>query len=437
MKKIMMLILLTGSLMAQQKLFTLEESVRIGLENSKDLKIAGAKTNSADYKLSEVNSMFLPQFNILGNYTRLSDNIPAFEVTLPFSPSPVRIADPIYDNYTFKIGFSQPLFTGFKLLSSRNAAKYNLKAEEYDYSKEKNETAFGIQTAFWNYYKTAEIKKVVEQTLIQIENHLNDTRNFYSQGLVSNNDVLKLEVQYSNTKLLLIDAENNLNISKMAFNKALGFDLGSQTNVVVNPNELQTIEFNEQDLLNEALINRNELKSLSFRVEGSKENIKAAWSELYPSVYLTGNYYYSNPNPRYQPAVNEFNNNWDVGVTLSWNFWDWGKTSSKVSQAEQTKIQLETNYDMLKENIQMEVQKNYFDLLKNEEKISVNKIALEQAKENYRITAEKFDLQIASSTDLIDAESLKLQAETNLKTAEVDYQIAKANLLKSLGRNIF
>lgn len=43
MKKIMMLILLTGSLMAQQKLFTLEESVRIGLENSKDLKIAGAK----------------------------------------------------------------------------------------------------------------------------------------------------------------------------------------------------------------------------------------------------------------------------------------------------------------------------------------------------------------------------------------------------------
>lgn len=433
----MMLILLTGSLLAQQKLLTLEESIRIGLENSKDLKIAEAKTNSADYKLSEVNSLFLPQFNILGNYTRLSDNIPAFEVTLPFSPSPVRIADPIYDNYTFKIGFSQPLFTGFKLLSSRNAAEYNLKAEEYDYSKEKNETAFGIQTAFWNYYKTTEIKKVVEQALIQIENHLNDTRNFYSQGLVSNNDVLKLEVQYSNTKLILIDAENNLNISKMAFNKALGFELDLQTNIVVNPDELRLIEFDVKDFLNEALSNRNELKSLSFRVEGSKENIKAAWSELYPSVYLTGNYYYSNPNPRYQPAVNEFNNNWDVGVTLSWNFWDWGKTSSKVSQAEQTKIQLEINYDQLRENIQMEVQKNYFDLLKNEEKISVNKIALEQAKENYRITAEKYDLQIVSSTDLIDSESLKLQAETNLKTAEADYQIAKTNLLKSLGRNIF
>jgi len=158
---------------------------------------------------------------------------------------------------------------------------------------------------------------------------------------------------------------------------------------------------------------------------------------LFPSVYLTGNYYYSNPNPRFQPAKDEFNYNWDIGVTLSWDVWNWGLTSSQVSQAEQTKIQLETNYDQLKENIQMEVHSNYLNLLKTEEKVKVNKTALEQALENYRITAEKYNLQLASSTDLIDAETLKLQAETNLKTAEVDYQIAKVRLEKSLGRRIY
>jgi len=77
------------------------------------------------------------------------------------------------------------------------------------------------------------------------------------------------------------------------------------------------------------------------------------------------------------------------------------------------------------------------NLLKTEEKVKVNKIALEQASENYRITAEKYNLQLASSTDLIDAETLKLQAETNLKTAEVDFQIAKVRLSKSLGRRIY
>lgn len=437
MKKILMLILFTSSLFAQQKVLTLEESIQIGLKNSKDLKIANSKINNADYKLSEVNSLFLPQITFLGNYTRLSENIPAFEVTLPFSPSPVRIAEPIYDNYTFKLGFSQPLFTGLKLSSSKKAANYNLNAEKYNYSKEENEVAFKIYTAFWNYYRANEIKKVIELNLNQIENHLNDTKNFFQQGLVSKNDVLKLEVQYSNTKLELIEAENNLDISKMAFNKALGVDLETQTNVVVDQHQLETSSFDSSDLFDEALSNRNELKSLAFRVEGSKENIKTVKSEYFPSIYLTGNFYYSNPNPRFQPAVDEFNNNWDVGVTLSWNVWDWGKTFSKVSQAEQTKIQLETNYSQLQENIQLEVHQNYSNLVKNEEKIAVNKIAFEQANENYRITAEKYNLQIVSSTDLIDAESLLLQAETNLKTAQVDYQIAKANLLKSLGRKIY
>ncbi|GAB4291987.1 MAG: TolC family protein [Ignavibacteriaceae bacterium] len=437
MKKIIMLFLFAGSLFAQERVLTLQESLDIGLQNSKDLKISQSRINYSDAKLSEINSQFLPQFKLFGNYTRLSDNIPAFEFTSPFFPNAIRVSEPLYNNYTFKLGFTQPLFTGFKLLSSRSAAKYNLQASESDYSKEQNEVAFNIYNAYWNYYKAEEVKNVIEQTLQQIENHLRDTRNFYEQGLVSNNDLLKLEVQYSNTQLMLIEAENNLKIARINFNKALGIDLESQTKVAAIEKSMSLVNYDLSEILNEAINNRYELKSLAYRVEGSKESINAAKSTFFPSVYLTGNYYYSNPNPRFQPAKDEFNYNWDIGVTLSWDVWNWGLTSSQVSQAEQTKIQLETNYDQLKENIQMEVHSNYLNLLKTEEKVKVNKTALEQALENYRITAEKYNLQLASSTDLIDAETLKLQAETNLKTAEVDYQIAKVRLEKSLGRRIY
>lgn len=437
MKKILMLILFAGSLFAQERVLTLKESLEIGLQNSKDLKISQSRINYSEAKLSEINSQFLPQFKLFGNYTRLSDNIPAFEVTMPFSPNPIRISEPLYNNYTFKFGFTQPLFTGFKLLSSKSAAKYNLQASESDFSKEQNETAFNIYNAYWNFYKAEEVRNVIALTLEQIENHLKDTRNFYEQGLVSNNDLLKLEVQYSNTQLMLIEAENNLKIARIAFNKALGIDLDAQTKVAATEKSMGLVNYDLSQILSEALNNRHEIKSLANRVEASKEGITAAQSSLFPSVYLTGNYYYSNPNPRFLPAKDEFNYNWDVGVTLSWDVWNWGLTSSQILQAEQTKIQLETNYDQLKENIQLEVHSNYLNLLKTEEKVKVNKIALEQAEENYRITAEKYNLQLASSTDLIDAETLKLQAETNLKTAEVDYQIAKVRLEKSLGRIIY
>lgn len=434
---VIMFILFASSLFAQERVLTLQESLEIGLQNSKDLKISQSRINYSDAKLSEINSQFLPQFKLFGNYTRLSDNIPAFEFTSPFFPNAIRVSEPLYNNYTFKLGFTQPLFTGFKLLSSRSAAKYNLQASESDYSKEQNEVAFNIYNAYWNYYKAEEVRNVIAQTLQQIENHLRDTRNFYEQGLVSNNDLLKLEVQYSNTQLMLIEAENNLKIAKIAFNKELGIDLDAQTKVAATEKSMSLVNYDLSEIINEAINNRYELKSLAYRVEGSKEGITAAKSSLFPSVYLSGNYYYSNPNPRFQPAKDEFNYNWDVGVTLSWDVWNWGLTSSQVSQAEQTKIQLETNYDQLKENIRMEVHSNYLNLLKTEEKVKVNKIALEQALENYRITAEKYNLQLASSTDLIDAETLKLQAETNLKAAEVDYQISKVRLEKSLGRRIY
>lgn len=437
MKKILMLILFATSLFAQERILTLKESLKIGLQNSKNLKISQSKINYSDAKLSEINSQFLPQFKLFGNYTRLSDNIPAFEFTSPFFPNAIRVSEPLYNNYTFKLGFTQPLFTGFKLLSSRSAAKYNLQASESDYSKEQNEVAFNIYNAYWNYFKAEEVRDVIAQTLQQIENHLRDTRNFYEQGLVSNNDLLKLEVQYSNTQLMLIEAENNLKIARIAFNKALGIDLNAQTKVAATEKSMSLVNYDLSEIINEAINNRQELKSLAYRVESSKEGISAAKSNWFPSIYLTGNYYYSNPNPRFQPAKDEFNYNWDVGVTLSWDVWNWGLTSSQVSQAEQTKIQLETNYEQLKENIQMEVYSNFLNLLKTEEKVKVNKMALEQASENYRITAEKYNLQLASSTDLIDAETLKLQAETNLKAAEADYQIAKVRLEKSLGRIIY
>ena len=437
MKKLLIIILFASSLFAQEKILTLKESLEIGLKNSKDLKISKTKLNYADSKLTEINSQFLPQFKLLGNYTRLSDNIPPFEVTMPFSPNPIRISEPILNNYTFKFGFSQPLFTGFKLLSLRSSAKLNLNASEQDYSKEGNEAAFNIYSAYWNYYKTDEIKKVIAQTLQQMENHLKDTKSFFENGLISKNDMLKLEVQYSNTKLLLIEAENNLELARIAFNKAIGIELTSQTKVAASEQSYNYEKYQLANIIDEAINNRKELKSLSYRYEASKEGVSAAKSNWLPSIYLTGNYYYSNPNPRFQPAKDEFNSNWDVGVTLSWDVWNWGLTSSQVSQAEQTKIQLEANLDQLKENIQMEVYSNYLNLIKTEEKVKVNKEALDQSLENYRITSEKYNTQLATSTDLIDAETLKLQAETNLKTAEVDFQIAKVKLEKSLGRVIY
>jgi outer membrane protein len=300
-----------------------------------------------------------------------------------------------------------------------------------------NEAALNIHNAFWNYYRTQEVRNLLEQSLGQIENHLKDTKNFLENGLVTQNDYLKLQVQYSNTKLRLIEAENNLEVARAVFNKTLGLSLESKTEIFVDEAEAKTVEYDLEDLVKEAKQNRDELQSLAYRLKAADENISAARSGWFPSVYLTGNYYYSNPNARYQPLTDQWNDTWDVGVTLSWDIWDWGLTSSKTTQAEELSVQTQASLEKLNDNIEVEVYQNYLNLFKSKEKVDVSRLSLEQASENYRITSEKYHQQLATSADLIDAEVSELQAATNLTSSLIEYNLAKVRLEKAVGRRIY
>lgn len=438
MKKIIFVSLMMMSILyPQNQKLTLQESLVLGLENSKDLKISHSKVIGSDAKVSEINSMFLPQLKFVANYTRLSDNVPPFEFTTPFLPVPVKISDPVLDNYNLKLSFQQPLFTGLKLLSSKKAANYNYSATELEYSKDKNEAAFNIHTAFWNYYKNQQIKELLANSLTQTEKHLKDTKNFLDNGLATQNDYLRLQVQYSNTKLLLIEAENNLDVARAVFNKSLGLPLEAPTEILAEDINVEVVTYNIEELLTEAKSNRDELESLEYKLKATNENITAAQSTWFPSIYLTGNFYYNNPNVRVQPLIGEWNDTWDAGVTLNWDIWNWGLTSSQTTQAEELAVQTRSLLEKTVDNIEVEVYQSYLNTVKSKEKVDVSRLGLEQASENYRITKEKYNEQLATSTDLIDAEVSELQAATNLKSALVDYEIAKTRLEKSLGRRIY
>ncbi|HEX2963236.1 MAG TPA: TolC family protein [Ignavibacteriales bacterium] len=437
MKKILFINLLLPAIMfAQAQKLTLQQSIELGLKNSKDLRISQSKATTAESKVTEANSQLLPQLKFAAGYTRLS-SVPPFQVSIPGAPFPIKISDVILNNYNIRLSLQQPLFTGLRLTSLKSAAELNSKAAETDYSKDINEASFKIQSSFWQLYKAEEMLNLLNETLLQNERHLQDTKNNLENGLVTQNDVLKLEVLYSNTKLQQIEAQNNLDIAKMSFNQALGLPLNSQTAIDAGTIDTSITGYRFEDILKEAKENRGELKSMEYRLEASGEGIRAARSGWFPSVFLSANYYYNRPNQRYQPPIDVFKNTWDLGVTLNWDIWNWGLTSSQTSQAEETRVQAETSLSQLNDAVELEVYSNYLTYERSSEKISVSRQSVLQAKENYRIINDKYNAQLATSTDLIDAETAVLQAETNYNNALVDYEIAKIRLEKSLGRRIY
>ena len=430
------IILFVYSTAFSQKTHTLKELLETGFQNSKDLKISNSKVLSSSAKIDEIISQFFPQLTFNAGYTRLSD-VPAFEVSIPNIPQPIKLYDMILDNYSMKLSVQQPLFTGFRLSSLKNSSEFLNNASELDLQKDKNELALNIQIAYWNYYKTKLLKLYIDDIVKTNEAHLEDTKNLMNNGLATQNDVLKLEVALSNAKLQQIDAQNNIELARISLNKAIGISITETTEIEITNIDTSGISLNLTALINEAKDKRAELKSTDYKISAAKENISASRSTYFPSISLIGDYYFSQPNSRYQPPLNQFKGSWDVGVNLNWSLWNWGNTSSQVVQAEQNLIQTQTSLEQIKENIEVEVNENYLNIKYARDKLSVASLGIVQANENLRITEEKYKVQLASSTDLVDAQNSLLLATTNYINALVDFQISKVKLDKSLGRRIY
>ncbi len=315
----------------EQKSLSIDEAVNIGLQNSSSLHSSKMNMNYADAKWSEVDTYRLPSLSLNASYTRLSEVSP-FIINTPFGA--FNISPSIFNYYNVQLSLRQPIFTGFKLESNSNIAEYNYLASKQDYTKAEKDLIYNIKNTYWGLFKANQIKKVTEENVNQIQAHLKDVQNLFEQGLATKNDVLKVQVQLGEAQLNLIDAKNAVELANISLVNLIGLPMSTEVETTEKVEKsLKDVE--ELDsLVSKAYDARPELKSMQYRMKAGESSITAAKSDWWPQIYLVGDYYYSRPNTRIQPLVDQFNNTWDVGVSLSINLWNWGATSDRTEQAE-------------------------------------------------------------------------------------------------------
>lgn len=428
----LLILIFTVNQFAQEKLsLSIDQAIELGLKNSKMLHSSLMKVKSAEAKVKEVSAMRLPSLKLSARYTRLS-KVDPFIITTPFGSFP--IAPGIYDNYATQLSLSQPLFTGFRLIGNVKLNEELSNATNEEYNKDKSELLFNIRNSYWSVFKAQQFKKVMDETVEQMKAHLNDAKNLEKVGMLTKNDVLKLEVQYSNVLYQQIDAENAVKLSVVALNNTLGIPIETQTEITssANLNEYQTDDL--EKLVSSAIERRPEVKAADSRIRASEAGVTLAQSSWYPQIALYGNYYYSKPNQRILPSRNQFDATWDAGVMLNMNIWDWLTTKHQTDQAEAQLEQAKDGLGLIKDGITLEVTSNYLTVNQAKRKIDIAKLGVEQAEENLRVTSDKFKSGYASSSELIDAETALIAAKTNYTTSVVDYELAKAKLEKSIGK---
>ena len=428
-------LLLMSDLFGQETItLTIEQAIRLGLETSKALHLSSLKVAYADAKRNEANASRLPSLKASGAYTRLS-SVPPFEFT--GSQLGTFVLDrPALDNYNFKLSLEQPLFTGFGLESRSDIASYSAQAAEEDNRKDKNDLVYNVQSAYWNLYKAREFEKVIDENVEQVKAHLNDVQNSYDHGIVTKNELLKVEVQLSNTQILQIDARNNARLAKLALNNVLGIPLETETilSSEIRQNEKEYDEVNS--LVRQAIEQRPDIQAMNYRVKASKSGVTLARSGWFPQIYASGNYYYSRPNHRYVPTIDQFNNSWDVNLSASFDLWNWGMTANQTDQADALLAQTQDALGQLRNNVTLEVTQFYLNLHQSRERVGLAQKAVTFAEENYHITNEKFKSGLALNSDMLDAEAALLQAKWNYIQSLVDHELSDVKLQQAIGNDL-
>ncbi len=413
-----------------QRSLTVEEAVQTGLENSKMLKASQFKVVAAEAKTGEVSASGLPSLKLNAAYTRLSD-VPASAITTPFGT--FEISPTVLNNYTLRATVQQPLFTGNKISSAEEMADQSYEATKQDFSKDRSDLVYNIKQAYWNLYRANEFKKVVDENVAQIRAHAVDAENMMKQGLLTNNDLLKVQVQLSDALVRQIDAKNNVTLSMIALNNTLGLPLTTEI-TVTSPLQLSApVSTDIPSLVKKAIDNRPEVLGMNARLKASEANLSFARSGWYPQIFLVGNYNYLRPNQRIFPTKDEFTGTWDLSISLSYDLWNWNTSGSQSTQAEAVLSQTEHTLSQLKDGITLEVTQSYLTLNQAKERSDVARQGVAQAEENYRVTNERYKKGLNVNSDLLDAEVALLQAKLNYTQSLVDFELASARLAKSIG----
>lgn len=421
--------LLPTMLFAQNaKELSLQEAIKLGLENSKNLKLSQNKIDEAIAKLNEVKDNVLPSAKASFMYNHVE--IPTSSINIGNKPLnlPSRA-----DAFVGTASIEELVYGGGRLKYAQESTKLLSEVAKLDIDKNKEDVSYAIINSYYALYKISQSKKVVAQNLESIAKHLKQAQRFFEQGLVTKNDVLRFQLLQANVSLNQMELESNRKIVNYNLSILLGLPENEEIKTI-EPSVLLQSDKPLNYYTEAAIANRQEVKQIDKHRQISDVNIKTIKTNALPTVGVGANLYYVNPSGNFIPSANQFMVPITLGANISWNIGSLWTNKNKIAAAKIQQSSISIQKDILTDNLKTEVNKNYQTYQVALSKIKVLETSVNQATENDKLLESKYKNNVASATDRIDAETLLYQAKINLELAKADAGLAYYTLLKSTGK---
>lgn len=418
-----------GPAQSSGEALSLRDSVERALTANLNIKRSQEEINAAEAVRHSSMTQFLPTLGSSYNYTYRNQ-----ERTSPSLLTGRDIVTSPAEQYTFATTFTQPIFTGFGLINEYKLTELGLDRAEVSSKLARQDVILDAKNAYFSVLKNQKLMEVAQQTVASIASQKEVSENFYKVGLSPLNDLLQSQVQLANAKQQLTTAQNNLEIARTRFNTVLRRPVTTPV-LLVEEVDYATFQESLDDCLAQAQKNRLEVQVADLDIGIAEKQVKLTEKDYFPTVNLTGAYARTGDDWKAHGGEGISDSaGWNVQATATWEFWQWGRTGfgrkEKLSRLAQSKYRKTEITD----TINLEVKSAYLRTNEAEQNIITIEKAVEQAKENLRITEEQYKEQVATQTDVLVAQTLLTQTMTNYYNALYDFKIAKAVLMRAIGR---
>ncbi len=421
--------LLGSSLQSQAAGLHLQDAVNEALNNSPKVQKSESQYRETDWKKTESYSGFLPTLSAQASYL-FDKKYALVDVNLNNVPLAIPQVVPTTNAY---LTAQWSIFDGFASTNRYLSADAFSESAKNDFDWTRFQVQREVTVLFYKALAAKELKAVAEQNVRALEDHLKDVRLFKKVGSSTNYDVLRVEVQMSEAQSELLNATDNVELSRGRLSEALGMDqdVAEVDGILprLSPDVVAKLE-------KATLEDRKDLQALRLRAEGFKHQEDSAEKYWVPRISLIGQYqYYNNRNDRFDD-FDQFRDAYQFGVMLNWNLFDGMTSISRSKQSIEQKYQAEKTVRQaeLKSQRDFDMWKKKFLYYCKVYEARLNDIS--KSEESVRLAREGQKVGARTNTDVLDAEAELYRARAGAVNAQVGAIEAIVNLELSTGQQL-
>ncbi len=393
----------------------LADAVEKALALNLSLRQARLEREIAEARILESYTEVLPTLHLDGGYVRYDEELGA----------------PRYQNsYRAGLRLQQPLFSGRMGPALRTGRLYQFWSETAIREAEEA-VRYEVVAAYYRAVLSDHLLRVNLASLETAERQLADTRVRRRQGMASNYDELRSEVEVSNFQAQVLQARNEKDVALTALFRLLGVSPGSEV-VLADALPLVIENVTVEEALRAALERRPDLVQAETAVQLQRESVAVVRADSWPEVsaYLAQDW--SRPDP-HQSGRDAWGDAWEAGLLVSLPLFDGFDRRGRMIQERAKLLQAELALQDLEEQAVSEVRQRVLSLETAEEFARSQSRNLETAREALRLVETGLKEGQNTPVEVMDARQALTTASANYYQSLYTHAMARVALQKAMG----